>query len=279
ISCRATQPSAIDNAQMNEATGEWGCAGDSGWCKFFLAWSQWNQKVISILSGSWAFPETERPGVSLQGGRKVDFTGEDGLNVVDQDALKGSFDPRKSLISSLATGCLPGIFAGIEKYRQLRCEWLMCMKVNVAYGSMSIHECDDLFNYGVCRYVLGEIWNVVPFYQWANEVRDIFVDVASNPLLLIGYVADFACTKYCTSGSAGDGCPICSSISFINVAMQFAANVAGVAKGDFWTAPTEDICEEALKDEPSYSNLPGFPSESDPEQEENPYEITEETET
>jgi hypothetical protein len=91
--------------------------------------------------------------------------------------------------------------------------------------------------------------------------------------LLIGYAVDFACVELCTSGAAGDGCPICSLAKFINVAMQFAASVIGVTKGDFWTAPTEDICEEALKDEPSYSNLPGFPSESDPAQEESPYEI------
>jgi hypothetical protein len=264
ISCRATSPQAIDGAkQVPGKKDEFKCEGDSGFCKFQLAWATWQNGIIKYLSGAVFFPtasttpnlEKNQAGVTTGGGNPFS-----GLKFADQNALRGSFDPKKSLIASLLTICLPGIFAGIEKYRQAMCEWLMCYKINIAYGSMTMYECDELFKYTICRYVLGEIWNAVPMFQFFNQLMTIFRDLAGNPILIVGYVVDFACSKSCQG--PGAICPACKVLMWLNVGMQLAGNVKGLIVA--WKTAGKDICNEALKDEPSYSNLPGFPKEADP---------------
>ncbi|MBW2964363.1 hypothetical protein KY363_02790 [Candidatus Woesearchaeota archaeon] len=264
ISCRATQPQAIDGTE-NKGTDkapDYQCKSSDTWCKVQLGWSNLNRMFVNAFSG--AFITEQLGGHQINtatGGRNVEYTK---MTLVAKSDLQGSFNPKKSLISSILTVCLPGIFSGIEKYRQLMCEWLMCYKVNIAYGSMTMYQCDELLKYGICRYVLGEIWNIIPFYQFANQLMKLVRDVAGNPTVLIGYAVDFACSKLCTSGDVSGGCAICTAMEFINVASQVAANIAGLVKGSTWSAPLDDVCKEALKDEPSYGNLPGYPPESDP---------------
>ncbi len=188
------------------------------------------------------------------------------MPVADREALRGSFDPKKSLITSILTGCIPGVISGINKYRQAMCQWLLCYKINVAYGSMTAYQCDELFKFTVCKYVLGEVWNVIPFYQYASQMNKLINDFLANPIMVVPYAIDTACSKFCTSGNAGwtgGGCAVCSFIKFANTLSGIAGSIFGLVQ-QFKVKGEQDLCKEAVKKEPDYGNIAGFPKEQDP---------------
>ncbi|MBI5881309.1 hypothetical protein HZB90_04220 [archaeon] len=271
ISCRATRPQAIDGVD-EQPDGSFKCSdADSTWCSIQLWWAEWSNGVISWLSGSALLETNEDLNKYMNQNPSQAETAAGGRNLsgnmpfMTSSDIRGGFDPKKSLIASTLSLCVPGILSNIEKYRQLRCEWLICVKVNVAYGDMTLSQCDDLFQYGLCKYILGDIWNAVPMFQFINQLLSSVGNLVKDPIALGGYVIDLLCANSC-GGFPGPGCGVCTAFQFMNVLTQIVASIYGMADADFWTAPTNDICDEAVKDEPKYSNLPGFPAEADPAQ-------------
>lgn len=236
ISCRATKPEAV-------------CTGSSGWCEIAQGYAEVNSWWTDLLSepdwlsGSYMVPDDKK----------------------DQweKSVKGGFDPRKSLVASIMTVCLPGIFSNIEKYRQMLCEWIMCVKVNVAMGTMTIHECDELLRYTTCRYIVGDVWNAIPITQYVSRLQGAVRDALKDPLVLAGYAPDVICSLTC-DGTPGTACSACLWTKAALMIPQVAENIKGV-KG-MWKAAGQDICSEALKDEPRYGNIQGFPKEATEEE-------------
>jgi hypothetical protein len=283
ISCRATQPSALGEDTVEpemkdgQPTGEYKCKDDdSTWCTIMLGWSKvnswWADTVMGVgkLSPGGPPPQATDASGSRIGGREWN---ESKATLTRTDVMN-SFDPKRSLISSIMTVCLPGIFKGIEKYRQIYCKWLMCYKIDIAYGSMMMSQCDELLRYDWCVYVLGDVFNAIPWFQYGNDMVRMVRDVITDPFLLAGYAVDIACNQLCSTGDLGPACGICTAVAIVNTLTQIAASIAGMAEGSYWTAPMDDICEEAVKDEPKYSNIPGYPREADPEQQTPPEEDT-----
>jgi len=110
-------------------------------------------------------------------------------------------------------------------------------------------------------------------FQFINQLLSSVGNLVKDPIALGGYVIDLLCANSC-GGFPGPGCGVCTAFQFMNVLTQIVASIYGMADADFWTAPTNDICDEAVKDEPKYSNIPGFPPEADPAQQTPPEEDT-----
>jgi len=235
VSCRATKKEAV-------------CTSNDGWCEIARGYAEvnsWWTNLLSepdFLSGSYLVPDDKKEAW--------------------ENSVKGGFDPRKSLVSSLMTVCLPGIFSNIEKYRQMLCEWILCVKVNVAMGTMTIHECDELLRFTTCKYIMGDIWNALPITQYISRLQGAVRDAMKDPLVLAGYAIDITCSLTCDG--VGTACSICMWTKAVFMIPQVAENVKGI-KG-MWESAGQDICEEALKDEPAYGNIGGFPREATEEQ-------------
>ncbi|MGE0793439.1 MAG: coiled-coil domain-containing protein [Candidatus Woesearchaeota archaeon] len=77
---------------------------------------------------------------------------------------------RESVISSLATGCIPGVVYHVKKYRTARCSQLLCYKQNSKYG-LDLMPCDQAFSQYVCSSFVGELFEI-PGFRGAKNLID-----------------------------------------------------------------------------------------------------------
>ena len=116
ISCRLSKNAkAAMNQQCNQK--------DSGWCEVKKTWAGingWMADLVNVKLGEY---ET---------GFKSKATGVEtkGISVFSVD----DFDPTRSMISSVLSGCLPGLMINLDKWRQIKCQRLLCYKIDVANG-------------------------------------------------------------------------------------------------------------------------------------------------
>ncbi|MBT7367129.1 hypothetical protein HN814_02880 [Candidatus Woesearchaeota archaeon] len=238
VSCRPTQPAKNEKDVA-------GCKKDT-WCTIQKTWSKvngWYEDFFTGLLGDFG-----KSSFTVHKGTASEFT----VNTFN----RGSFDPSRSIISSILTLCIPGIIHNFNKYRQLMCKKLMCLKTDVAYGE---HKwvCDARYNYEMCVFFIGDLYNAVPWTQYIGQISKIIGGAIKNPVSAIGYIVDYVCRAQCHNSKSGM-CYVCTAVEFLSVATSLAADVVAVLD---WSV-SGDICEEALKDFPDYSN---FIVESDDE--------------
>jgi len=112
--------------------------------------------------------------------------------------------PKESILFSLATGCLPGIIYGIEKWRQIQCNYGVCLYYS---GDNDILQetCEDQKEYLECTFLWGEVVQWLPFY-WVRQLGSYIATILSDPLALIfGFVGFFCPDK---PGGIHGGCAI-----------------------------------------------------------------------
>jgi hypothetical protein len=146
------------------------------------------------------------------------FAGTEG----DISKLQGSFgaDPstymniKDSLIFSIIFPplCIPGIIYNLDKWRQIQCQYGTCLLQDVRVNGLPASYCKDQKHYLECRFVLGEIFNLIPFAPLANFIMNFAQQILSNPMAIIGAIASIVCKQTC---SGGDGAlyVICAALS------------------------------------------------------------------
>jgi len=87
-------------------------------------------------------------------------------------------DLKNSIVMSAAKGCLPAIVYNLNKYNQIDCEYLQCLKVYSASG-LDISQCDAEKSSKVCSIVVGEAFEL-PFVRIGTNFFSNTADVIRN---------------------------------------------------------------------------------------------------
>ncbi len=160
------------------------------------------------------------------------------------EKLKTSFavNPRESIILSAVTLCVPGMIYNLQKARQIECAYLYCVNTYVA-GGVPLFFCDAQRAYGWCRYVVGEIFSLVPFGELVNTFVREFVAAMTTwvGLINLGLQACIFIDK--TPGSRG----FCRLVHDTARGASVIADLFYVKSWEGLFKPAGDYCEEVLK--------------------------------
>jgi len=173
------------------------------------------------------------------------------------------FTPKDSLLLSLSMGCLPGIIYNLKKWRQIECQYASCLKFEVAQG-VSPATCDSTRSYLKCKYVFGEIFNLIPFAHFVKFVGGMIQAFLHDPAALLFGSAVVLCKVFPSNANTA-GCILARNIP------ELASIVADIKNGEMlkvqWKLK-EDICAGVFEDTPTDEE----PDESEDEPEDEPEE-------
>ncbi|MBI4739042.1 hypothetical protein HY772_05790 [Candidatus Woesearchaeota archaeon] len=173
---------------------------------------------------------------------------------------QADFDPQKSIVTSVMSACLPGIILNLDKYLQIQCKRLLCYKIDVPSGR-PLWRCDKEYDFLMCQYFTGQVMNILPLFQYLDQLSNILADIGRQPLQLVGWVFDKACNLIFCQEPHTVGCAACRFLEWGTALTNIIADIVEGGIGDRFRAATKDICKEALRDNPNYENigLPGPP--------------------
>ncbi|PIN86814.1 hypothetical protein COV19_02985 [Candidatus Woesearchaeota archaeon CG10_big_fil_rev_8_21_14_0_10_44_13] len=176
-----------------------------------------------------AMPEAERKKLGIQGSGLV-------------GGLTAWGNPQNSLILSIATGCIPGIFLNLQKARQIECQYLSCI-VNDVPAGMPLAACTKVRNFQWCMFIFGEIFQVIPFLGSIKNILSPILSMLKDPLTLIFGIMGYVC-EFHPSDSLMTACHLLNSInSVINIVktMEEIMN-----SKDLFNLKGTDSCKETL---------------------------------
>lgn len=166
--------------------------------------------------------------------------------------------PQDSLILSMATFCVPGIVLNLEKARVIDCQYISCL-LNTANGQPD-YLCKKQRDYAYCKYVLGEVFNFIPFASTLSAISSNIGNALKSPVGLIGFSIDAYCSYSCQVPHVGPVCSACSYVEFANLVADVACDL-GITIGQtecdaVWSGITDkvndDACKTALNDYKEY---------------------------
>lgn len=117
-------------------------------------------------------------------------------------------DIRENLFLSFAGLCIPGIIKNLDEFRQIKCRKIACLENEVRAGLATVAMCEDLEDLLVCKYVVGELWYLIPFSQFWDQVIGGLSKALADPFAILHTVTVATCGILCASGtsSASGGC-------------------------------------------------------------------------
>ncbi|MCK5107402.1 MAG: hypothetical protein KAQ83_01630, partial [Nanoarchaeota archaeon] len=102
-------------------------------------------------------------------------------------------EPKDSLVTSVATLCLPGIVYNLEKARQIDCYYVYCMEQQVTGGTPPF-VCTLQRHYAWCKFVWGEIWHLFPASALVSKLIESFAAALKDPLAALQLSIQVTCS-------------------------------------------------------------------------------------
>lgn len=150
-------------------------------------------------------------------------------------------DPSQSLILSIVAACIPGIFFNLQKARQIECQYLDCLHSQVASGT-PVFVCSKLRNYGWCRYIIGEIFQIIPFAHFFQSFAGTVQALLANPISAFMGISNWMCAHWQSVDTTAHG--FCHLIPQL-VLLGDALNDIKTLKDTDWKIQ-KDSCKEVL---------------------------------
>jgi hypothetical protein len=161
----------------------------------------------------------------------------------------GNVDPQHSLVLSAVTLCLPGVIYNLQKARVIDCYYGTCLEQTK--DGMPLYSCVDQRGYAMCKFVMGEIFNAIPFAAAIGQIGQNVQKALSHPFELVGFIVKAACTLTCSTPLVpiGQSCLICTIVEHLNVAMDVLCDL-GVGNGcePIWNQLSVDdsVCKQFI---------------------------------
>ena len=170
----------------------------------------------------------------------------------------GNVDPQHSLILSVYSLCLPGVLYNLQKARVIDCQYVNCLKE--AEVGVPIQYCSAQRSYGYCKFVWGEVFNLIPWAAAASYLVQNVKRALSHPLESIGFAISVPCRLMCTSATpVGVGCFACTVAEHFNLLLEVLCDL-GVGKGcePVWDELKVDdsICKSITEEKKSEEGTP-----------------------
>jgi hypothetical protein len=130
----------------------------------------------------------------------------------------------------------------------------LCWKLDVPNGR-PLWQCDEQYSFESCTYFLGQVFAAIPLLQYFEQASGFVLQIIENPLsTLFSQALDKSCDLLACGNPLWWGCRLCKTA-------QYGMSLAAVGEdlirntGDRFKAAGFDLCDEALKPDPSYGNL------------------------
>lgn len=120
----------------------------------------------------------------------------------------GKLNPKDSIVLSFATLCIPGIVHNMDKYRQIKCMYADCLQTSVETG-VPVSACEDAKEYETCKYVYGEVFQLLPFTGLLDYFIGLVKGVLYSPFGIVDLVIGKMCMAPITTPYAGKVANIC----------------------------------------------------------------------
>ena len=158
---------------------------------------------------------------------------------VKQHAASSLYD---NIVLSTIGLCLPGIIYNVEKYRQIECRYVSCLENEVQAGVATIESCRELKDYQQCKYVAGELFQLLPFVNAFDNLVQSLKTFIQDPVGIVRVLVLSACAKaFCaTSGSITS---TCKAIGYIVYLLDFVNNIVSTFQ-QIQTTTEKDYCEQ-----------------------------------
>ncbi|MBW2995969.1 hypothetical protein KY332_01580 [Candidatus Woesearchaeota archaeon] len=152
---------------------------------------------------------------------------------------------KDNLFVAVATLCIPGILAAAERYRQIGCRHIICLKGSANTG-VSTHACDELKHYEICKYLVGELFNACPITAVFSNIINSVKQALSEPLTVIGVSIEAVCLYLCATNRKRNAA--CRIYELLIMGIELYEDVVGILEPDnyIYTAG-EDYCKTAEK--------------------------------
>lgn len=174
------------------------------------------------------------------------------------DSLTSS-DMKKSITMSVMKLCLPGVIYNMNKYKQMQCEYLQCLKVYSATG-LDVSQCEALLSSKTCSIIVGEAFEL-PFIRIGKNLFSNAGDLIRNSYGY-GFAAFMTWVKDSTvcKGEEADSLFLCAIPEQIK--QYLSTQKKSKLAASFYYDETRDFCATAACIGPqcySSSDLFGIP--------------------
>lgn len=151
------------------------------------------------------------------------------------------YDPQGSLIISTVSLCLPGMLYNLQKARAIDCNYITCLKTQVPAG-VPPYFCTSQRASQWCKYVVGEIFQLLPMFTFLDEFADAFKKYLTDPVFLFAQAVG-----WCSASVDNDFFGLCS---FIQNTLKVKSIIDELSNANYWNNkwnPQTDSCAEVLK--------------------------------
>ncbi|MBD3248747.1 hypothetical protein GF336_01760 [Candidatus Woesearchaeota archaeon] len=171
---------------------------------------------------------------TMGGGLAEEWTGKE---------ISSYMDHKNNFLVALLMACIPGIIGGLEKYRQIQCEYAYCLQTGHEIGATNI-DCSQVKEMATCQFITGEIFQVFPLTALFNSYLQRYMEALSSPMALLGLVSSLPCAVYCANAETADKpFMICSIPKMIAMTGKIWGEIEQIKDKDTWKVPN-DYCSK-----------------------------------
>ncbi|GAG15978.1 unnamed protein product, partial [marine sediment metagenome] len=146
----------------------------------------------------------------------------------------GNVEPKNSFILSLVFLCPTGVFYNLQKARQIDCRYVYCLEQTA--DGMPLSLCVEQRGVAMCKYVTGQIFNLIPFAAAFSDIAKLIGKALANPWVLGEILARISCRYLVCANPLIPGCSLCSIAEFASWLLETLCDL-GIGKGQctpFW---------------------------------------------
>jgi len=150
----------------------------------------------------------------------------------------GRLNPKDSLVLSMLTVCIPGIVHNLDKYRQIQCMYADCLQSSADAG-VPLHACEDAKAYETCKYVYGEVFQLLPFAGLFDYMIGLVKNVLYNPLSVADVIIGYQCLQPINTPGMGSVAQLCLIKETLGILSEVINDLSSIKDG--WDIQT-DYC-------------------------------------
>lgn len=94
-------------------------------------------------------------------------------------------------VAAVLSLCIPGIINNLEKYRQIQCEYGLCLLRTVQ--GVQIDQCQANKGYAECKFIYGPLFELIPFSGFISKVQRAVAQIMTSPELLVDIALNVLC--------------------------------------------------------------------------------------
>ena len=229
-------------------------------CQFF--WGDWLPDSVKVGPLE-KYSEMVSKSSVVQGTKKV--AGQEvPYERKDRNWYLGNIDPKQSLIGSAVFLCLPGVIYNLQKARAIDCRYINCLKQT--QNGMPLYLCTAQRQYAYCKYVWGQIFNLIPFAAALTQIGQSITKALSHPLEAVSTSLSVACyIAKCANAVSPGFCQVCYAADTLSWFTDVLCDLGiGSARCEpIWeklAIDTDNACKEALKEEDKEKGSTGSPT-------------------